>query len=96
MSLSPLQEFNVACLPFYRFKVVIGGGDTRNDSNEEERAIKYIHTVDSISDKTSESAAVCQYFMSLLKAEELCMQTSAKDEVRKKKIIFSLYSSNIP
>jgi hypothetical protein len=40
-----------------------------------------MHSVDSMSDKTSESAAVCQYFMSLLKAEELCMQTSAKDEV---------------
>jgi hypothetical protein len=48
-----------------------------------------------MSDKTSESAAVCQYFMLLLKAEELCMQTSAKDEVEKNHSFF-LYSSNVP
>jgi hypothetical protein len=53
-------------------KVVIGG-DTQNHSNEEERAIKHMHTVDSMSDKTSESAAVCQYFMSLLRVEEEVM-----------------------
>ncbi len=69
MSLPPLQEFNfAACLPFFRLKVVIGGGDTRNHSNEEERAIKYMHTVDSMNDKEekkSESTVGCQYIMLL-------------------------------
>jgi len=63
-------------------------------TKKKEQSNIYMHTVDSMSDKTSESAAVCQYFMSLLKAEELCMQTSAKDEVRKKNHFF--YSSNVP
>ncbi len=61
-----------------------------------------MHTVDSISDKKkeSESAVVCQYFMSLLKSKELDMQMSANDEVKKKDHIFSLssffYSSTVP
>lgn len=50
-----------------------------------------MYIVDSMSDKKykkkGESAAVCQYFMSLLKAKELYMQTSTKDEVEEKKII---------
>ena len=42
------------CLSLFRIKVVIGG-DTRNHSNEnedeeEERAIKYMHIEDSMSD----------------------------------------------